>query len=65
MYIKTLRVFGLTTVKNEAHSYLESCLAHTENLVDDIFVYDDQSTDNSVSIAQRYATPTKRKVVMG
>lgn len=51
-----MRIYAHMVVRNEAHRYLESCLAWTARFVDKIHVFDDQSTDNSRDIAARYAT---------
>lgn len=45
------KIFGLVSIKNEAHRYLQSMLWNLNWLVDEIFVYDDQSTDDSFEIA--------------
>ena len=46
-----MKIHGIICVKNEASRYLDSCLSWMGHIVDDIFVYDDRSTDNSVGIA--------------
>ena len=42
-------------MRNEADRYLEQSLKHHRDLLDVLFVYDDQSTDDSVEIAKQYA----------
>ena len=54
------RLSVLMVVKNEADRYLAQALAHATEYADDIFVYDDQSTDNSYEIASEYATAIVR-----
>ena len=44
---------AILITRNEAHN-LEDCLASLQGLVDEIVVVDTQSSDATVSIAQRY-----------
>lgn len=43
----------LMVTKNEAHRYLEWSLGHAVRVADRVFVYDDQSTDDTPAIAAR------------
>lgn len=45
------RLFGLLCVRNEADRYLRDCLAWNGQALDDVFVYDDLSTDDSIAVA--------------
>lgn len=49
-----MRLFGLLCVRNEADRYLSDCLQWHAPILDDIFVYDDQSTDDSAALAESY-----------
>lgn len=49
------RIHGVTVCKNEADRFLLSCLKWNSRFCDTLFVYDDQSDDNSVDLASRYA----------
>lgn len=51
-----MKLHALVVTKNEADRYLESALADLTGLVDEITVFDDQSTDDTVEIAKFYAT---------
>ena len=53
-------IFGLMVMKNEASRYLEKCLEWNRPFVDELFVYDDCSTDSSVEIAKGYATVVRQ-----
>jgi len=46
-----MKIHGIVCVKDEASRYLDSCLSWMSHIVDDIFVYDDRSTDDSVAIS--------------
>lgn len=48
------RVWGLLPVKNEAGRYLRDCLANNVPHLDGVFVWDDQSTDDTVEICREY-----------
>jgi hypothetical protein len=54
------KIYGLMVMKNEADRYLNSCLKWASSFLDDIYVHDDRSSDDSVSIASNYATVTVR-----
>lgn len=49
-----MKIFGTLVVKNEADRYLEDCLKHMAPLFDELFIYDDQSTDITVEICKQY-----------
>ena len=49
-------IIGCFTIYNEADRWLDACLNHHKNFVDELFIYDDQSTDNSVDIALKYTS---------
>lgn len=49
-----MAVFGSLVIKNEADRYLEACLIHMRPFFDDLFIWDDQSTDDSVEVASQY-----------
>lgn len=46
------RLIGSLVIHNEADRYLEDCIRWMQNFLDDLFVYDDRSTDKSVEIAK-------------
>lgn len=48
------KLFSMTVVRNEADRYLASMLWNTLDLVDAMFVYDDQSDDATAEIAEHY-----------
>lgn len=48
-----MRLFGLMPVKNEADRYLDFVVQWSLGFLDDLLVYDDQSTDASRDIAER------------
>jgi glycosyltransferase involved in cell wall biosynthesis len=54
-------VHCLVIMKNETPRYLESMLAWTSTLIDDLFIVDDQSTDHSFTIANRFAERVVRR----
>lgn len=54
------RIFGLLCMQNEADRFLRSCLEWNTNWFDDLFVYDDRSTDRSVRIAADYGVVVVR-----
>lgn len=54
------RILALLCVRNEADRYLQSCLTWNAAWWDELFVFDDQSTDRSPVIASRYGTVTVR-----
>ena len=49
-----MKVIGSLVIKNEADRYLRACLEHMRPCLDELFVWDDQSTDDSVEIAREY-----------
>lgn len=55
------RIFTIIPVKNEQHRYLESCIADLKHEVDEIFVWDDGSSDDSVSIAEEAGALVARR----
>ena len=54
MFTIDMRTIATFVMRNEEHRYLNACLKWTSQFVDDIFVFDDQSTDDSVAIARQY-----------
>lgn len=44
------RVIGSIVIKNEMDRYLERCILHAKTFLDEIFVYDDRSTDGSAEL---------------
>lgn len=56
-----MRILGLVVVKNEAERYLDACLGWHSDLLDDILVYDDWSTDKTVDIILRHKTGWTRR----
>jgi hypothetical protein len=46
-----MRIFGLTVGRNEASRYLIPMLEHHLDILDDLFFYDDRSTDETPEIA--------------
>lgn len=50
-----MNIYANMVVKNEACRYLDKCLIWLSDHVDGIFVYDDQSTDATATIAQEWA----------
>lgn len=53
-------IIGSMVVKNEEDRYLEKCLEWNTRFFDALFVYDDQSTDNTVEIAEKFGTVVVR-----
>lgn len=49
-----MRIVGSIVIRNEADRYLEPCLDYMTSFLDAVFVWDDQSTDQSVEIAVGY-----------
>lgn len=47
-------IYGLLCTKNEAGRYLDACLEWHKQFLDAIFVYDDQSDDDTVKLAQSH-----------
>jgi hypothetical protein len=56
MISSRIKIHGLIVNRNESQRYLESCLIWNKALFDTLYLYDDQSTDNSVAIASRHCT---------
>jgi len=48
------RILAHMVMKNEENRFLDACLAWNSQWFDQIHVYDDRSTDNSVKIALKY-----------
>lgn len=48
------KLYGLTVGKNESRRYLKSMMSQTTSLVDELFYYDDQSTDDSLAIVAQF-----------
>lgn len=46
-----MAIFGHVCVRNEAGRYLAECLAWQSEFLDEIHVYDDRSTDDTVEVA--------------
>ena len=46
-----MKLFGSMVMKNESPRYLEACIRWNRRFVDELFVFDDQSDDDSVEIA--------------
>ena len=51
-----MRIIGHLVIKDEADRYLERVLRWHSDVCDELFVYDDGSTDDSVAVASQYAT---------
>jgi glycosyltransferase involved in cell wall biosynthesis len=49
-----MKIIGLLTTKNESGRYLESCLKWNSKIFDELYIYDDQSTDSTVEICSEY-----------
>lgn len=47
----TERIIGTMVVKNELDRYLVPCIKHAQTFLDEIFVYDDRSTDETAEVA--------------
>lgn len=45
------KVYGTMVIRNEKDRYLESCIKWMKQFVDQIFIYDDRSTDGSAELA--------------
>ena len=45
------KIIGSMVIKNEKDRYLEDCINHAFTFLDEIFVYDDRSEDNSAELA--------------
>ena len=49
-------VHAICSIRNEAHRWLQSSLTNTASVADTLFVWDDQSTDDSRDVARGIAT---------
>jgi glycosyltransferase involved in cell wall biosynthesis len=49
-----MRIIASTVVRNESDRYLRSCLEWNSVWWDELFVYDDQSTDDTVAVCTAY-----------
>lgn len=49
-----MNVYGMMVTRNEADRYLESCLTWLDKALDGLFIFDDQSTDETVDIAKAF-----------
>lgn len=47
-----MNIFGSLVVKNEADRYLYDCVSWNSQFLDGLFVFDDQSTDDTVAICE-------------
>lgn len=47
-----MRILGSLVVKNESDRYLYDCVKWNSSQLDDLFVFDDQSTDDTVEICE-------------
>lgn len=57
-----MRIHGLIVAKNEADRYLRDSLTHARSIFDTVHLFDDQSTDGTLSIARELGcTATVRK----
>ena len=52
--VLVIKIIGSLVVRNEADRYLKECLDHMRPLVDDLFIFDDQSVDNTTEICCQY-----------
>ena len=55
-----MKIYGLVVMKNEEDRYLEKCLEWNSRFLDELFIYDDRSTDDSVNIAETFGTVAVR-----
>lgn len=55
------RFLGVVPVKNEADNWLDACLDWASNFLDGIFVYDDQSYDDSIEVALLHTQHVRRR----
>ena len=60
--LKSVKVVGITRIRNE-ENIIQHTLDHVSKLVDEIYVYDDCSTDNTVAICESH--PKVTKVIKG
>jgi len=52
MVLLVTKIIGSMVIKNEKDRYLEDCINHAFTFLDEIFVYDDRSEDDSAEIAR-------------
>lgn len=57
----TRPIWGMMIVRNEADRYLQSVLEWHLNFLDDIFIFDDQSEDETVDLCLSYTDNVKRR----
>jgi glycosyltransferase involved in cell wall biosynthesis len=57
-----MKISAISRVRNEEH-VIKDTLDHVANLVDDIYIYDDCSTDNTPDICESH--PSVKKVIRG
>jgi len=48
-----MKIIGLTRIRNESHIIADT-LEHVQQLVDEIYIYDDCSTDDTVKICKKF-----------
>ncbi len=56
-----MRIIASIVLKNEADRYLQSWLDWNESWWDELFVYDDQSTDDTISVCAAYTDSIVRR----
>lgn len=54
-------LYGLLVVRNEANRYLQACLEWHSEIFDNIFVLDDQSTDETYDLCRTYTEYVVRR----
>ena len=54
-----MRILGVMPVRDEADRWLDASLSWQKNFLDDIFVYDDRSTDRTLQIALKHTPNVK------
>lgn len=59
------KIYGSLVMKDEADRYLKEVLEWNSQFLDGIFVYDDNSTDDSVLIAEEFGCAVVSRGVMG
>jgi hypothetical protein len=57
-----MKIHGIAVMKDEESRYLKSCLEWNSGFIDDLFIYDDRSSDNSVEIAEEYGVVAVRSM---
>jgi len=58
-----MKLFAMTVSYNEAERYLESMVINTREIVDEHFVFDDDSSDDTVEIAADYGCTVIRRSI--